>query len=97
MAFSKDDPKSETQPIFRRLFATVTNNEFSAFLVQARHDGWTTEDDRIDIQGAMDHLVRNYGAGRVVILKAHALAEAKDALAKAQIERGEPYGTEKVK
>lgn len=97
MGINRDDAKSETQPIFRRLFATVTNNEFSAFLVQARHDGWTTEDYRIDIQGAMDHLVRNYGAGRVVVLKAHAVAEAKEELAKAQIVRGEPYGTEKAK
>lgn len=67
----------ETSPAFRRLFATVSNNMFSAFLVKAREDHWILSDARVDIQGAMRMLVEAYSEGRVVVLSESDVRSAK--------------------
>jgi len=87
-----DHKESRGAPMFRRLFVTVSNNEFVAFLNKARGEQWIDGDNRVDIEGIMGKLVRAYSEGRIVFRNAHEVEEERKVLAKKAAEARNLYG-----
>lgn len=88
------DQKEIAPTMFRKLFVTVTNTMFTAFLNKARADGWNNVEKKVDIEGIMRLLVGAYSEGRVVILNAHDVHESKKKLAAELVAASRTYGTE---
>ncbi len=83
-----------TAPMLRKIFATVTNAEFAAFLTKAKAEGHITSDDRPDINGALKDLIIAFVEDRIVILSAHDVKEVKKKIAKEILEKKHFYGKE---
>jgi hypothetical protein len=81
----------ETNRVGRKIFATVTQTEFAAFLDKAKSEGFINERSMSDINGALRHLINAYSEGRVVILSPHDISEAKKVAAKEKREKTNFY------